>query len=476
RAQETGAASPPLWLFLACTTAPPPAPPPYRGGESLSRPVPCAPGFAVPAPALPLSAPFLHATFLSRPVAPPAVPPVTTTDRRSQRGFHNPIPLTAAFFLAAAEFNSPLPPPPAAQPNGPPRGGSRALPAGRRRRRGAGRGGGSAARALRHGERQPAGHGGAAGQGPPLHRRRQRPLPRRRRALLRPIRRLQAPPGAPPPPLPEVGVTPEGVEVPRSLVDKEMQDRIKSMPEEFQPATPKGPDPKWRYMWRVGPRPSNTRFKELNAEPVIPDGLPEWKETMDSWGAKMISAIEVVAEMAAIGFGLSKDAFTSLMKEGPHLLAPTGSNLLRHGSEGTVFAGFHYDLNFLTIHGRSRFPGLNIWLRNGKKMEVKVPVGCLLIQSGKQLEWLTGGECLAGMHEVVVTKRTLEAIELAKEQNRSLWRISSTLFSHIASDATLKPLGHFAEAPNAHSYPPICAGEYVEQELSAINLKGKVAL
>jgi hypothetical protein len=56
-------------------------------------------------------------------------------------------------------------------------------------------------------------------------------------------------------------VTPEGVEVPRSLVDKEMQDKIKSMPEEFQPATPKGPDPKWRYMWRVGPRPANTRFK-----------------------------------------------------------------------------------------------------------------------------------------------------------------------------------------------------------------------
>jgi hypothetical protein len=49
----------------------------------------------------------------------------------------------------------------------------------------------------------------------------------------------------------KVGVTPEGVEVPRSLVDKEMQEKIKNMPEEFQPATPKGPDPKWRYMWRV---------------------------------------------------------------------------------------------------------------------------------------------------------------------------------------------------------------------------------
>jgi hypothetical protein len=72
--------------------------------------------------------------------------------------------------------------------------------------------------------------------------------------------------------------------------------------------------------------------------------------------------------------------------QGPHLLAPTGSDLRRYGQEGTVFAGYHYDLNFLTIHGRSRFPGLNIWLRNGQKVEVKVPIGCLLIQTGKQVK------------------------------------------------------------------------------------------
>lgn len=75
----------------------------------------------------------------------------------------------------------------------------------------------------------------------------------------------------------------------------------------------------------------------------------------------------------------------SFQIQGPHLLAPTGSDLRCYGHEGTVFAGYHYDLNFLTIHGRSRFPGLNIWLRNGQKVEVKVPVGCLLIQTGKQV-------------------------------------------------------------------------------------------
>lgn len=44
-----------------------------------------------------------------------------------------------------------------------------------------------------------------------------------------------------------------------------------------------------------------------------------------------------------------------------------------------------------------------------------------------QLEWLTGGECLAGMHEVLVTSGTLEAIESASLQNRCLWRVSSTV-------------------------------------------------
>ncbi|KAJ9558414.1 hypothetical protein OSB04_013028 [Centaurea solstitialis] len=273
----------------------------------------------------------------------------------------------------------------------------------------------------------------------------------------------------------QVGVTPEGVEVPRSLVDGEMQKKLQSLPEESRPLIPTGPDPKWRYMWRVGPRPSTTRFQELNSEPVIPEGFPEWKETMDSWGSKMIAAIEAVAEMAAIGFGLPKDAFTGLMKQGPHLLAPTGSDLRRHGKEGTVFAGYHYDLNFLTIHGRSRFPGLSIWLRNGKKVEVKVPVGCLLIQTGKQIEWLTAGDCIAGMHEVVVTNRTLDAIKAASQENRSLWRVSSTLFAHIASDAVLKPLGHFAQAPLADKYPPICTGEFVEQELSLIPCRASVA-
>lgn len=195
---------------------------------------------------------------------------------------------------------------------------------------------------------------------------------------------------------------------------------------------------------------------------------------MDGWANSMISAVFTVAEMMAVGFGWKKDSFTSLMKNGPHLLAPTGSDLGKYGELGKIMAGFHYDLNFITIHGKSRFPGLYVWLRDGTKILVKVPDGHLLLQAGKELEWLTGGYILAGFHEVIVSKETLLAVEKAKEAKRILWRVSSTLFSHIASDNKLKPLYDFETKESLEKYPETFAGEYVQNELKEIKLASKV--
>ena len=77
-----------------------------------------------------------------------------------------------------------------------------------------------------------------------------------------------------------------------------------------------------------------------------------------------------------------------------------GADLQQHHTLDMCYAGYHYDLNFMTIHGKSRFPGLYVWLRNGQRIPVQIPAGCLFLQAGKQLEWLTGGCVKAGMHEV----------------------------------------------------------------------------
>lgn len=114
-------------------------------------------------------------------------------------------------------------------------------------------------------------------------------------------------------------------------------------------------------------------------------------QVMNAWGKKLLDAVQDVAEMAAVGFDLPADSFRGRMQHAPHLLAPTASNFNKFGVKGTVLAGFHYDLNALTIHGRSRFPGLYVWTRDGSKRTVKIPAGCLLVQAGKQMEYATGG-------------------------------------------------------------------------------------
>lgn len=112
---------------------------------------------------------------------------------------------------------------------------------------------------------------------------------------------------------------------------------------------------------------------------------------MNTWGSKLLDAVQDVSELAALGFGLPRDAFRSRMQNAPHLLAPTASDFNRFGKLGTVLAGYHYDLNAITIHGRSRYPGLYVWTRDGQKKAVSIPAGCLLAQAGKQLEHITGG-------------------------------------------------------------------------------------
>ena len=78
----------------------------------------------------------------------------------------------------------------------------------------------------------------------------------------------------------------------------------------------------------------------------------------------MINGCYTVAEMAAVGMDLERTTFSKMLDGGQHKLAPTGSDLKKYG-KGTIFAGHHYDFNFLTIHGKSRYPGLFAWLRTG---------------------------------------------------------------------------------------------------------------
>jgi isopenicillin N synthase-like dioxygenase len=210
----------------------------------------------------------------------------------------------------------------------------------------------------------------------------------------------------------QVGATPEFIEKARDHAEKLAQ---LALPAEDTPVSPLEPvlDAKWRFMWKIG-----ERFEGDQADfpQVIPQGFPDWEVKMNKWGNKLLQSLNTCSEMAAIGMGVHKDTFKTKMRGGAHLLAPTGSDLEKFNKDGTVFAGFHYDISFMTIHGKSRYPGLSVWTRNWKKKAVKIPEGCLIVQAGLSFEHITGGYVLAGFHEVVFNEQTRLAYERRQQQ------------------------------------------------------------
>ncbi|KAI0931833.1 hypothetical protein AcW1_000873 [Taiwanofungus camphoratus] len=273
----------------------------------------------------------------------------------------------------------------------------------------------------------------------------------------------------------QVGVTLENTEKPKCAVDEPCLDVIARLDPAERPLdiTAHNPDPKCRFFWRMSEKPPyETQFPGLSAPNVVPqaDDLRErWTSVLEKWGNAMKNAVEDLGEMAAIGLGLPRETFKDAGRYGPHLLAPTASNLVKYSKKDTILAGFHTDLNFLTIHGRSRYPGLHIWARNtGKRIPVKFPATgrYLLVQAGKQLEHLSGGLIKAGYHEVVVNDATLEVIERRKVEfpNRPLVRISSTFFWHLSSDYDLTPIPSLQAHARAVSANAVTLGKIVPAE------------
>lgn len=272
----------------------------------------------------------------------------------------------------------------------------------------------------------------------------------------------------------QVGATPEFIEVARDHAEKL---RALNLPREDQPFSPLVPveDAKWRFMWKIGERPEGSGD---DFPAVIPEAYPAWETKMNTWGGKLHAAIICAAEMAAVGMGVPHDTFTKRMEGGAHLLAPTGSDLEKN-DVGAVFAGFHYDISFMTIHGKSRFPGLFVWTREWKKQAVKIPAGCLLIQSGTSFEHITGGYVLSGFHEVIYTEATKAAMEKRKAANEAagieqpVWRVSSTMFSHFRNDVDIGPMAelkHLYTPEQAAEYPRMSALDILMKELAATGM------
>lgn len=90
-------------------------------------------------------------------------------------------------------------------------------------------------------------------------------------------------------------------------------------------------------------------------------------------------------------------------------------------------------------------------------------------------EHITGGYVLAGYHEVMYTDATKASMEVARQDpTRILWRVSSTLFSHLRYNVDISPMEEMKEHLDIEEakrkYRKMSAHEKLMEELRAINL------
>ncbi|XP_058784811.1 uncharacterized protein LOC131659671 [Vicia villosa] len=236
---------------------------------------------------------------------------------------------------------------------------------------------------------------------------------------------------------------------------------VSETPLEYLP-TPGLPALPSEFHWSIGMRPTVTQFPILNQKwQNVPHSFSpsNWKDKFDGCGDKLLDTLRLVAELLAFGYRLPRDTFSSFIHMGPHFLVASGLDLRDLGDEGTLLSPCQCDSTFLSIQAGNMFPGLNMWAKSGRKVEVAIPDGCLLVQTGKQIEWMTAGSCKASRYERVLSKKVIDAINLARTQDRKLWSVSSKLYAQVATDVLLKPVASFAGSADAKNYPAILAGE-----------------
>lgn len=268
-----------------------------------------------------------------------------------------------------------------------------------------------------------------------------------------------------------LGWTPSFTEGPRS------REEIRSaIPAPFAPAPLSGKDPKERYMIPVGPAPVQTAYPEYNHKgAVAPAGFEDWLQDARTWSDQSLDIVFTLIRMATLGMDVQDpDLFTRLLANGPHVFGPTGCDLSKHGKPGTVHAGFHTDMGFGTIHGPSNCPGLIVYPRSlDRKIHVRMRPDELLFQVGKQAQICSGGAFHAGFHEVVANEGMQALVEAEQAAGRVPWRVSVTMFVHVASDQMLQPLAPFDSLAAREAYADniLLAGDRMRRQLKKRGLE-----
>lgn len=197
--------------------------------------------------------------------------------------------------------------------------------------------------------------------------------------------------------------------------------------------------------------PENVHVEELPEFNAV--GKKAYKD-LENTGKYMLRAI-------AIYLGLDENYFDDKIHHGNSILRPIHYPPITGEPNSAVRAGEHEDINLITLLIGASADGLQVLNKKGEWVAVTALPDHIVVNVGDMLQRHTNGRLKSTTHRVVNPPR----------EKWSEPRYSIPFFLHPRSEMRLDCLPSCIPAGEAPQWPPISAGEFLDERLAEIGLK-----
>lgn len=197
--------------------------------------------------------------------------------------------------------------------------------------------------------------------------------------------------------------------------------------------------------------PENVQVSEI---PAFTPTLHQAYRGFEKSGGALLQAI-------ALYLGLDEHYFDDKIHNGNSILRAIHYPPITQEPKSAIRAEQHEDINLITLLVGASADGLQVLDKQGNWIAVTSLPEQIVVNVGDMLQRLTNNKLKSTTHRVV-------------NPPRELWntsRFSIPFFLHPKSDMDLTCLPSTVDAQNPPAYPPITAGEYLDERLKEIGLK-----
>ncbi len=177
-------------------------------------------------------------------------------------------------------------------------------------------------------------------------------------------------------------------------------------------------------------------------------------KALEETGKYMLRAI-------ALYLGLDEFYFDAKIHNGNSILRPIHYPPITHEPKSAVRAAEHEDINLITLLMGASADGLQVLSKQGEWVNVTALPEQLVVNVGDMLQRHTNNKLKSTTHRVVNPPR----------EKWSTPRYSIPFFLHPISEMRLDCLPSCISSEHNIHYPPISAGEYLDERLREIGLK-----